>query len=96
VTALPTIAAIQSAVASEYGVTVADLKGPSTLRKHSRPRHAAITLSYRLTDHSKARIATFFRRHPNLALFAIRKIERRNDPVAHEAMRRVTLALVRR
>ena len=95
-TALPTVAAIKRAVADEFGVTVTDLEGSSVLRIHSRPRHAAMLLAYRLTNHSKARISAFFRKSPNLAGAVIAREERAGDRKIHEALRRATLSLVRR
>jgi hypothetical protein len=90
------IAQIKRAVAAEYGVAVAELDGLSVLRVHSRPRHAAMLLAFRLTDHSKARISSFFRKSPNLAGAVIARQEKRLDPKLHESLRKVTLALVRR
>lgn len=93
-TPLPTVAAIKRAVAAEYGVSVADLDGRSRLRIHARPRHVAMVLAYRLTDHPKARISFFFRRSPNLVGEVIGQSH--PDQTTLNAMRRVTLQLVRR
>lgn len=90
------VAEIKEAVARDYGVTVADLDSPSVLRVHSRPRHAAMLLAYLLTDHSKARISSFFHKSPNLAGAVIARDQRAADPNMRKAMKRITLELAGR
>jgi chromosomal replication initiation ATPase DnaA len=92
---LPTIASIQRAVADDYGVSVSDLKGPDVHRRFVRPRHTAMVLAYQLTDHSKARISSFFGKSLNTAGEAIAKVYRRRDAECHEKLRRLTLDLLR-
>lgn len=104
-TPLPSVAAIQRAVADHYGVTVGDLRrerpigvrGVNTF-EFSRPRQAAMALSVMLTELSYPRIGQFFGnrnhatvRHANVSVAR----RRRNDPALHEFMRRLTLDLVR-
>ena len=100
---LPTIAAIQSAVAAEFGLPVAIMKEPDGIgvrqRDKSHPRQLAMCLSVRLTQHSYARIGQFFGgRDHSTVREANRRVEKRrlSDPTLHNAMRRITLELVRR
>lgn len=94
---LPTVAAIKRAVADDYGIALADLEGLSHLQTLARPRQVAMTLCVLLTSHSGARIGTFFDRDPTTVLYARRAVEkrRRSDPALHNAMRRITLELLR-
>lgn len=59
---MTTALAIQRATAAEFGVTVADLRGPSQCRAISRPRHVAMWLCRDLRGLSFARIGTAFGR----------------------------------
>jgi chromosomal replication initiation ATPase DnaA len=94
---IPTVAEIKRAVAAEYGVTVADLDGPSRFRRHSQPRHAAMTLAHLLTRHSKEHISVMFGKHRNTAAWAIERTHRcrRDDAKLDRAMKRIALELVR-
>lgn len=56
-----------------------------------------MTLSYRLTHHSRARIGHFFGgRHPATVLHACRAVERRcrGDARLRKTMQRITLQLI--
>jgi chromosomal replication initiator protein len=93
---------VQRVVADYYGVERAIMKEPdglgSRLLKKVYPRHVAICLASRLTEHSLVRIGDFFggRDHSSV-IHACRKIEGRaqNDPQLQTAMRAITLELVR-
>jgi chromosomal replication initiator protein len=96
------IADIQQAVAERYRVPVAMMKAPSGCttneRKFAWPRQVAMTLAWRLTDHSSVRIGQFFggRDHATV-LYAMRAVEkrRRNNPKLHQSLRALTFELVR-
>jgi chromosomal replication initiation ATPase DnaA len=102
-TPLPLVAQIKRAVAAEYGVALAVMDEPNSapgarLREHAHPRQIAICLSTRLTDHSYVRIGQFFGgRDHSTVISSCASVEKRRltDPKLHNAMRRLTLELVR-
>lgn len=104
-TALPRVADIKRLVARHYGVTPAmmDMRAPRGTRRVNtwdiaRPRQVAMALSWLLTGHSQIRIGHFFGgRHPTTVRHACDAVakRRRGDPKLHNAMRRMSLELVR-
>jgi chromosomal replication initiator protein len=106
VTPLPTIASIQKATAARYRVSVSSMREPrpsgrarTNTRRVCRARQVAMCLSARLTDHSLVRIGHFFGgRDHSTVIHACREVEKRRakDQRLHNAMRRITLELVRR
>jgi chromosomal replication initiator protein len=104
-TALPRIAQIQSAVAAHYGIPVARLSEAAPRDRWfvntwdiCHPRQEAMALAVLLTNHSYVRIGHFFGgRDHTTVLHACRAVEKRrqSDPKVHNAMRRITLELIR-
>jgi chromosomal replication initiation ATPase DnaA len=104
-TALPTIAEIQRAVADEYGLTVAKLREPSPRGRQwincyeiSHPRQTAIALSVLLTHHGYTRIGHYFGGRDRKTIYHAHKIvakRLKTDPELHNKMRRITLQLLR-
>jgi chromosomal replication initiator protein len=100
-----TIASIQRAMAAEYDMTLGDMRQPAPRERDnsnhwgkSRPRQAAMALSVLLTEHSLTRIGHFFGGRDRKTVYHAMKAtakRRRTDPKLHQAMRRVTLELVR-
>lgn len=89
------VADIKRAVAEHYGIPVSRLTERSGKREIVRPRQVAMTLSARLTEHSCARIAYFFGKHPNSGLYTMHATEkRRTDPSINTALRSVTRQLL--
>jgi chromosomal replication initiator protein len=97
------IADIQRAVADELGVPLGIMREPDGARDsrsypRSHPRQMAMLLSARLTEHSLSRIGFFFGgRDHSTVIWSCTSAERRcaADPKLHNAMRRVTLELLR-
>jgi chromosomal replication initiator protein len=100
------VAQIQQAIASEYGIPVELMREPApcsrskaNVRDVAHPRQAAMALSVLLTNQSYERIGFYFggRDHTTVrhAASAVAK-RRKTDARLHNAMRRVTLELVRR
>lgn len=56
----PTIREIQEAVAARWGVTVLDMTSRRRLKVDIQPRHAAMWLARRLTEHSMTGIGRAF------------------------------------
>lgn len=107
-TPLPTIASIQHKVAERYRVRVSSLREPRPLgtgrvgrntRRINRARQVAMCLATRLTDHSLNRIGYFHGdRDHSTVIHACRVVEkrRRKDRRLHNALRLITLELVRK
>jgi chromosomal replication initiator protein len=100
---IPTVAAIQQAVASHFGVPVSWMREPdgtpgTQKRIVSHPRQVAMVLAWQMTDHSGPRIGHFFgdRDHTTI-LHARRSVQKRReaDPKLDRAMKRIALELVR-
>lgn len=85
---------IQAATARHYGIPVAMLSAPTRERQYAHPRQVAMALSRRLTDHSWNTIARIFQRDHSTIVTGAQAAERRD--AAKDAMRRITLELVRR
>lgn len=100
------IADIQRAVADEYGLTVAQLREPARLGVQrgntwdiAHPRQLAMCLATRLTGHSLTGIGRRFGGRDHSTVWAAcRAVEKRRarDDAVHDALRRITLGLVRR
>lgn len=97
------VAQIKAAVAQEYGLELDAMSEPDGVGarewKHCHPRQLAICLSARLTEQSLSNIGRLFGgRNHSTVISACKAVERRRvaDPKLHNAMRRITLQLVRR
>lgn len=95
-----TIATIQQAVANHYRLPLRIMREPSgaTPPEHVRPRQVAMCLAMRLTDHSFGRVGHFFGgRDPTTVRHAMNatQLRSRTDQKLHNALRRITLELVR-
>ena len=67
--------AIQHIVAKHYNTTRMDILGDSRLKEHTRPRHVAIFLSRKLTNHSLPQVGRAFgRRDHTTILNAVNRI----------------------
>jgi chromosomal replication initiator protein len=98
------IADIQREVARELKVPVSIMRDRTPTSKcganpwpTARARQAAIALSVLLTEHSNVRIGSFFGgRDPTTVRHASMMVakRRKTDPALHNALRRVTLALL--
>jgi chromosomal replication initiation ATPase DnaA len=95
------IADIQREVAHEFGLPTRVMTEPHRVgiraMEHARPRQAAMALAHLLTDHSRSRIGFLFGgRDPTTVRHACIEVakRRRTDPKLHNALRRVTLALL--
>lgn len=97
--------AIQQGIAREYGLTVAQLREPAPRHRlrvntfdKSHPRQAAMALALLLTEHSVTRIGHYFGGRDRSTVYHAGKAvaqRRKSDARLHEAMRRLTLDLVR-
>lgn len=100
---IPTIAQIQTATAREFGVPESWMREPlgtagTQMRVVSHPRQAAMTLAWLLTEMSGPRIGHFFgHRDHTTVLHARRAVEsrRKSDPQLDQALKRISLELVR-
>lgn len=102
-THIPTIAAIQKAVAEQHGVPVEGMTEPdgigARLREKAWPRQEAMWLAVMLTEHSLVRIGHFFgRRDHSTIISACRAVEarRKRNPRLHAKLRKVTLEVLGR
>ena len=73
----PRICSIAYSVAAKAGVTVEDMRSPKRARKYSRPRQAAMYLSYKALDKSTTQIGRFFNRDHTTVLYALKAVEAR-------------------
>lgn len=99
----PTIASIQQAVATEYGIPVSTMRDRDALgtrvRPISWPRQEAMRLASLLTEHSYVRIGYYFgHRDHTTVILGCRAVARRiqTDDKLKTRMRRLTLDLVKR
>lgn len=76
----PKILEIQNVLAKAYGITLADMRGKSRVRKFARPRQIAAALSREMTSASFPQIGRMFgdRDHTTI-LFAARTIRQRES-----------------
>jgi chromosomal replication initiation ATPase DnaA len=101
-TQLPTVASIQQAVATRYRIAPRRMREPDGVtarqRRYAWPRQVAMTLAFRLTDHSQNRIAQFFGRDRTTLHYAVKAVDRRcrKNAKLRASMRRVTLELIRK
>lgn len=76
----PTIREIQSAVATHYGISAAQLRSSARRRRVSHPRQMAMYLARDLTDRTLAEIGRMFGgRNHTTVLFAVRAVRDRLD-----------------
>ena len=104
-TGLPSILAIQCAVADHYGIDAARMREPAPRGiRHvntwdiCRPRQAAMALAVLLTDKHLTTIGRHFGGRDHSTVCHAHKAvarRRRKDPSLHRAMRKITLELVR-
>ena len=92
-TRFDSIKRIKEAVCRRYGVTIADLEGPSRKREYAMPRQIAMALSYRKLrsqGYSLPMIGRHFGgRHHTTILYACRKFGHTPDPsISSRAKRR--------
>ncbi len=71
----PSIDAIQHAVASEFGIRVADLATRNNSRKIALPRQVAMFLAKKMTGATLSMIGKAFNKHHTTVLHSIKRIE---------------------
>lgn len=75
--AAPDIETVQQAVATKFGITVAQLRSRNNSRNVSQPRQVAMYLCKRLTDSSLMQIGIAFQKHHTTVMHGIKNTEQR-------------------
>jgi hypothetical protein len=90
------LAIICRCVAEFHGVSVAEIRGPSHLRKHVYPRQVAMYLARDLTQCSLTQIGRYFRRDHTTVVHGFHGVQARlaRDPTLSERL--ATLKLMAR
>jgi hypothetical protein len=91
---MSSIAEIQRATATEFGLTRDDLLGPGLARRHAWPRQVAMALSRELTNQSYPQIGRNFGRDHTTVLRGIRQVEKRADKKEQRRMRAIRAKLL--
>ena len=72
----PSIAAIQEAVAANYGLNASDLVSLDRSRPICHPRHVAMYLAKKLTNSSLTEIGNAFKKHHSTVLHGVARIQK--------------------
>jgi hypothetical protein len=70
---------IQEAIASDFGISLDDIRGASKVRKFARPRHYAMFLSRELTPLSLPSLGRIFKRDHTTIMNGIQRAEQEID-----------------